>query len=69
MGRRVLHPRPPEIGDAVVLSSRAGRCPVTPSEFRRPAPAAAQFPPEQWPRLVVVMRDAVQSIWRAGERG
>jgi predicted nuclease of predicted toxin-antitoxin system len=27
--------------------------------------AVAQFPPREWPSLVVVMRDAIQSIWRA----
>ena len=36
---------------------------------RRVMSAIAQHPAESWPRLVVVMRDAVQSVWRAGERG
>lgn len=30
--------------------------------------AMAQFQPADWPRLLVVMRDTVQSIWKAGER-
>lgn len=28
--------------------------------------AITQFPGEEWPGLVVVMRDAVRSVWRAG---
>ena len=31
--------------------------------------AMAQFGPEQWPGLLVAMRDTVQSVWRARQRG
>lgn len=30
--------------------------------------AVTQFPEEEWPRLLVVMRDVAQSTWRARER-
>jgi hypothetical protein len=36
---------------------------------RRVMSALARFPPESWPGLVVVMRDVVSSVWRAGESG
>jgi predicted nuclease of predicted toxin-antitoxin system len=35
---------------------------------RRVMSALAQFSAESWPGLVVVMRDAVQSVWRASEK-
>ena len=35
---------------------------------RRVMSALAQFSTESWPGLVVVMRDAVQSVWRASEK-
>jgi predicted nuclease of predicted toxin-antitoxin system len=34
---------------------------------RRVMSALAQFSTESWPGLVVVMRDAVQSVWRASQ--
>jgi hypothetical protein len=36
---------------------------------RRVMGAVAQFAPERWPGLSVVMRDAVQAVWRVGEKG
>jgi uncharacterized protein with PIN domain len=30
--------------------------------------AMAQFTVDEWPGLMVVMRDTVQSVWRAGEK-
>ncbi|MCL0060305.1 DUF5615 family PIN-like protein [Dehalococcoidia bacterium] len=31
--------------------------------------AITRFTAEEWPGLLVVMRDVVQSVWRAGEKG
>jgi len=33
---------------------------------RRVVQAVAQFTAEEWPGLLVTMRDVVQSVWRAG---
>jgi len=36
---------------------------------RRVMQAVAQFTEDEWPGLLVTMRDVVQSIWRAGGTG
>lgn len=35
---------------------------------RRVMQAMTRFTSEEWPGLLVVMRDVVQSVWRAGKR-
>jgi len=52
-------------GLLVVRPKQPNREPI----HRRVMSAVAQFPPHTWPGLAVVMRDAVQSRWRAAENG
>jgi predicted nuclease of predicted toxin-antitoxin system len=42
------------------------RQPTRHSIHQRIMQAMAQFAPEEWPGLLAVMRDTVQSIWRSG---
>ncbi|MFT3767765.1 MAG: DUF5615 family PIN-like protein [Minicystis sp.] len=55
----------PHAGLLVVRLKRPNREEI----HRRVMSAVAQFPPESWPGLSVVMRDAVQAIWRGGDKG
>ncbi len=54
----------PHVGILVVRLKR----PTGAEIHRRVMLALAQFPPHDWPGLVVVMRDVAQSTWRTGER-
>ncbi len=50
-------------GILIILLRRPNRHRIT----RRVVEAMGLFPPEEWPSLLVIMRDTVMSTWRAAD--